>query len=35
MGKNNEGASDKLAPFWGKKISVAKNAQDIALAKRE
>ena len=20
MGKNNEGASDKLAPFWGKKI---------------
>ena len=35
MGKNNEGASDKLAPFWGKKISVAKNAQDIAQAKRE
>ena len=35
MGKNNEGASDKLAPFWGKKIIVAKNAQDIALAKRE
>lgn len=34
MGKNNEGASDKLAPFWGKKISVAKNAQDIAQAKR-
>ena len=35
MGKNNEGASDKLAPFWGEKISVAKNAQDIAQAKRE
>lgn len=35
MGKNNEGASDKLAPFWGKKIIVAKNAQDIAQAKRE
>ena len=35
MGKNNEGASDKLAPFWGKKIIVAKNAQDIARAKRE
>ena len=35
MEKNNEGASDKLAPFWGKKISVAKNAQDIAQAKRE
>lgn len=35
MEKNNEGASDKLAPFWGKKIIVAKNAQDIAQAKRE
>lgn len=35
MEKNNEGASDKLAPFWGKKIIVAKNAQDIARAKRE
>lgn len=35
MGKNNEGASGKLAPFWGKKIIVAKNAQDIAQAKRE
>ncbi len=35
MGKNNEGASDKLAPFWSDKIVVAKNAQDIAKAKRE
>lgn len=35
MGKNNEGASDKLAPFWGKKIIVAKNAQEIARAKQE
>lgn len=35
MGKNNEGASDKLAPFWSNKIVVAKNARDIAKAKRE
>lgn len=35
MGKSNEGASDKLAPFWKEKIVVAKNAQDIARAKDE
>ena len=33
MSKNNEGASDKLAPFWKDKIAVARNAKDIKIAK--
>ena len=34
MRKNNEGASDKLAPFWKDKIAVARNANDVKIAKR-
>ena len=33
MSKNSEGASDKLAPFWKDKIAVARNANDVKIAK--